>query len=537
MPPYNKRRRLNYYARRKGLSVAYHGNYVGPGWSGGKFQNSIAWSDVPPIDDFDRTAKRHDKVYRLQRNNTKYLNQADIEFYKQNYGKGLKRTLAAIAVNAQRLARGNPKSNTDVVVRAGKRQKITHPHQLPPTPEKMVGKNLSLPEKDSVIDMRTLPGGRRNKRTKKFVKSMKKRQYGRRKGIRKPVSKKKRARKVTKVSRFATHGSIFKYENGATLSDPNAVYVGVSDMPFDQIYKAACRCIVRDLFRQAGILIEDYGNLIPCFNGEFKFFYRYISGETEALTSPAGIDILSTWSFEVFAQQIAGAWKTAFGTATDHRIKDCWLEKTTNVSAGGVQRSATLHMANYTLTVSSSNSIKIQNVTAGDAATDVEDTDISRNPLVARVYHIKGNALIPRAYVSPVSGQKIVADTSTGIFKFTQTQQGPAIYKKLPPASQFVKCNKSNQFKMQPGIIKTFGVRYNKSMKFNNLFVLNARGMADDTVNYQLPYGNSVLVGFEKLLDTRGSSPVKIGYQWDLTIKVSSRYSDRSYTTPILSVI
>lgn len=543
MPPY-KRRRIKRSAlnnwKLPDVPIRYHGNYVGPGWSGGKYQDSVAWSNIPPIDKFDETAKRHDKVYRLQRGNPKYLNLADDKFYSENIYKGTKRTAAALAVKVQRLARGNPPSNNQLsVVKRGKTS------QFPPTPTKQNPNSSSIPQNNS---MPILDYGKR--RTAIRVSRSRKKTYKRKRAPvrrtrkrtakssrRKFVTKNKRSRNVTKVSRFSTHGSIFKYENGSTITDSHAVYVGVSDMPFDQVYKGACRCIVRDLFRQSGILIENWKDLIPVFNGEYQFYYRYISGETETLTSPSGMDLLSTWSFEQFATEIADLWKAAFGTASDHRIKDCYLQKTSNVSAGGVQRAATLHFSNYYITVNTYASIHIQNTTTGNATTDVEDTDVTRNPLVARVYHIKGNALIPRAYVSPTSGQKIVADTQTGFLGFTQTQQGAAIYQKLPPASQFLKCYKSNSFKIAPGAIKKFSVSYKKSMLFNKLFVLNARGMADDTEDYQLPFGTSVLVGFEKLLDSRvAGSPIRLGYQWDFVIKVASRYNDRSYTTPILNV-
>lgn len=76
--------------------IRYHGNYCGPGWSAGKWQDSVC-SDVPPIDDFDRTCKDHDCSYHRGVN----LKAADYKFYKQNVGKGLKRTLAAVAVGAQ----------------------------------------------------------------------------------------------------------------------------------------------------------------------------------------------------------------------------------------------------------------------------------------------------------------------------------------------------------------------------------------------------------------------------------------------------
>jgi len=79
------------------FTVRYHGNYVGPGWSGGKYGKSLAFSKVRPIDAFDRTAMVHDRKYALGMNKKK----ADYEFYNANIGKGIKRSIAAIAVGTQ----------------------------------------------------------------------------------------------------------------------------------------------------------------------------------------------------------------------------------------------------------------------------------------------------------------------------------------------------------------------------------------------------------------------------------------------------
>ena len=79
------------------FSFRYHGNYVGPGWSAGRYQPSVSDSSVPAVDEFDRTAKQHDAAYARKRN----LKEADYRFYKQNIGKGFKRSIAALAVGAQ----------------------------------------------------------------------------------------------------------------------------------------------------------------------------------------------------------------------------------------------------------------------------------------------------------------------------------------------------------------------------------------------------------------------------------------------------
>jgi len=86
--------------------MRYHGNYCGPNWSAGKHQESVIDNNVPAVDEFDQTCLEHDAEYARYRDDTYEeevdLDEADEKFYRQNYGKSFKRTLAAIAVNMAR---------------------------------------------------------------------------------------------------------------------------------------------------------------------------------------------------------------------------------------------------------------------------------------------------------------------------------------------------------------------------------------------------------------------------------------------------
>lgn len=97
------RRRRGY----RGFTWRIYGNYVGPGWSAGKYQKSVK-SDVPPVDEFDATAKEHDESYALGKN----LKEADYKFYKKNIGKGFVRSAAALAVGAQGWLRKDDSSSS-----------------------------------------------------------------------------------------------------------------------------------------------------------------------------------------------------------------------------------------------------------------------------------------------------------------------------------------------------------------------------------------------------------------------------------------
>lgn len=83
------------------MSIAYHGNYCGPGWSAGAYQKSVV-SDVSAVDAFDQTCKEHDAAYALGED----LLEADWKFARANLtSANPKAMLAGLAVGAQGLGR------------------------------------------------------------------------------------------------------------------------------------------------------------------------------------------------------------------------------------------------------------------------------------------------------------------------------------------------------------------------------------------------------------------------------------------------
>jgi hypothetical protein len=147
------------------LSVRSHGNYVGPGWSAGKWQDSVAYSDVPALDQFDSTARQHDKAYRLHapksdalsniREDPKYLDIADELFVSQNILKGGKRTRDALFVLAQQKSRTDTWSGKGVIVHRGG-------GELPPTPKKQKYSEETRVALAQNVSSQNMPARRRN---------------------------------------------------------------------------------------------------------------------------------------------------------------------------------------------------------------------------------------------------------------------------------------------------------------------------------------------------------------------------------------
>lgn len=104
--------------------MKYHGNYCGPGWSGGKAQDSVI-SSVPATDEFDESCKEHDKQYYLKRVGLDVsLKEADKKFARINLASGNpKRMLAGALVGAQALLRSDDK--TPIIKRRKRRNMVS----------------------------------------------------------------------------------------------------------------------------------------------------------------------------------------------------------------------------------------------------------------------------------------------------------------------------------------------------------------------------------------------------------------------------
>jgi len=85
------------------MSFPYHGNYVGPGWSAGKYQNSVV-STVEPIDEFDKAGQTHDAAYSRYQDNSNRA-RADWQFVSDTKNLGTKAQFARTAVAIQALGR------------------------------------------------------------------------------------------------------------------------------------------------------------------------------------------------------------------------------------------------------------------------------------------------------------------------------------------------------------------------------------------------------------------------------------------------
>jgi len=119
--------------------MRFHGNYCGPNWSAGRYQPSVV-SDVPAVDEFDKTCRVHDAAYATGQD----LLAADGAFYDANIGRGYKRSLAALAVKTQQLARSLTR-NKIIIAPNNNFQSIMPQRLRGSNPKKNTNKNVAKP--------------------------------------------------------------------------------------------------------------------------------------------------------------------------------------------------------------------------------------------------------------------------------------------------------------------------------------------------------------------------------------------------------
>lgn len=130
--------------------MRFHGNYCGPNWSAGRHQPSVV-SDVPAVDEFDETCRVHDAAYATDQD----LFEADGAFYDANIGRGYKRSLAALAVKSQQLARGLTR-NKIIIAPNNNFQSIMPPQRLRgSTPKKNAKPNVTKPKSNGLTTPNT----------------------------------------------------------------------------------------------------------------------------------------------------------------------------------------------------------------------------------------------------------------------------------------------------------------------------------------------------------------------------------------------
>lgn len=556
------------------MGFRYHGNYVGPGWSAGKYQPSVANSNVPAIDEFDQTGKDHDAAYAPTADRRK-RSEADAKFFRQNFGRGIKRTAAAYAVGTQAFLRdttgydmsGNSVTSfpeKDPKVSSSSRKRVRYEGiDRPPTPSKRVrierqvsptsGNYIQLPQ-NMVQTMKRR--SRKAKATRKGRKVFKK----------KIAARKRRAKKSNKLTlkdAFGPNAAVEKTETGGINEATNrgdVLYIGQA-MPTKVMTNLVADAIVKKLLAMAGIQFTDWKEAIGDVFGYRRQFDHvriiayYRSGAVP--TGPAapidvrlriytGVTVEATATFKKFGADLSAAIQ-AINPDEAHMQSWKWISFALMMNNGFTDASETnIPLALMTgeqaqITIGYTSTLRVQNRTNDASNTDSNNTN-SPNPLTAKHYVSKkwangfdlakttilaNAATTTNLYANRASGL-ILADSST-----FQTQA----LQKLPP-KWVLGAAKEKRYMHHPGVIKGFTHTWTTRMNLNTLFqkIPQVFFSVTDTTYQKALIGNAEVIGFDfAIFDRSELTKVKVSWEINSTC-VANVTLKKVRTLPILTV-
>lgn len=313
---------------------------------------------------------------------------------------------------------------------------------------------------------------------------------------------------------YTKRGAIYRYEDGAVVSDPQCVYLGHS-VAWALLYQSLCRAIIRELFRIKGEHIVDFRDYWLGGVTELRISYKY--GVPNATTLSQGTyDFPATTTYEGLAQGLYASFVGSFALGSNYVLYDVWM----NEQIDPKQTVALLNMNQCKVHFSVQSTLKIQNATLGSVDGDDEYTDIHNRPVVGRFYQGKRQltGFIPSSrylrgtveagytsYLgSPTTGLIYAANASTLI---QQT--------KKPPPGYFFNA-KASGIKINPGQIRKFRWNWNKSFGVTTFLQKFPDYVAVDlSTKEPVTIGPAQMVGLEKEIDTRAvtENNISLGYQ------------------------
>lgn len=369
---------------------------------------------------------------------------------------------------------------------------------------------------------------------------------------------KKPKKKVTIEEKFGRTGYVQKHEVSGTQSGTDCVYIGHSSYCIDDLQTVIWGCLVRKLFKKAGIDLESTSAVIPGFAGNFfegdTAQWRIQLARLNKLSvSPNAnnfqYDILATDSIRTVASQLVSASVPMYGTqgasATNQNTEPLFLNlyvlDTSTINTFKLK--ASMNLVNEIIHIYGKSTLKIQNRTTavGDGATDV----VTRNPLVGRRYHF--NSGVPHQRNADIIGICYMS-TEEGIMSKNQSAINVTGGREPPVRSVFTNCTKHVGVKIDPGEIKYGSVYHTWSgtlLKYYKHFRRDTSAESDPAPGFQsrLYYypGKSEMYALEDSINLNNDVTISVAFEvqrevgaYSRTIKKSAILADYRQTLNVV---
>lgn len=506
--------------------MRYHGNYVGPGWSAGKYQDSVEYSTVPPIDEFDRTAMVHDRAYARGRN----LKDADYAFYKANIGKGFKRSVAALAVGGQGVLRqvgvlpDSSEKNNQMAESRGRKPYRTPSRSRSRSPMKVDSirkRRYSMIRSKSTPALQKMRAGR----VARFSKRMAGATSSKSKGFVGYGS-----RRLPVIDKYAKYGVVLHRENGAVVSTDGiekaqAFLIGHATCSKLQLINDVCHALTKLIATRMGMTIVKFsdsilGNWVAPVEVVIRVYYTIwsLAAESNFIVVCDGTN--NSW--EYISQQLFANIQILINGESGFQLERILVErKDFNGASPGNYGVCQIDLQEAKVDLYTKSTMKVQNRTI-NASGNVEADDVDNVPLYGKTYMGSGNYFKTQnaLFACDVFGTA-VSNGNILVVKCHPTNY-PALREPLSKGL-ISHCSKVGKIHLDPAEIKTSSLVYKLRIKLNTMFQQLIQVGGEITNIAACKYGKYHFVHLEKMIQAVGVTDVNamnLAYEVDSKVGV-----------------
>lgn len=353
-------------------------------------------------------------------------------------------------------------------------------------------------------------------------------------------------------------GGVACSEQFGRVQDPHCVYLTQSTYQLANMSFAMRFHLIRKLFYQSGIPINDRLEELPLYNTTNSDGFLLVYTDMNTLTGGMNTSQYTIVDNQTLTDVVNSF--TAFTTAIESYFvnnssrepnKLYLYQSDRNVLDTNWRLTSTINLMNEDFTLTSSSTIQLQNRTAGDlaAAGDLNTERADTQPLVGTVFQFRNADPRVRQTHSAIGGNVTNNLPLNGCALYgvrlaragtvaVPYEFGPTIaYQNTPMPQIFANCMSTSKTILQPGSMKTCSIFYKVTgigiNFFKKLQLQHASG--GTTVGCQIA-GRSQIIVFEEKMRTIGTNNLTIHYEAKNTCCVTSKTRKGGSIVPSLTV-
>lgn len=464
-----------------------HGNYVGPNWSAGKHQPSVAFSDVEPIDEFDRSAQLHDRAYALGMDRK----EADYKFFKENWGRGFTRSLSGLAVGAQGWLRSS-KKNKKVRFMPAVKRKLS----MPPTP----ARGRTLRRRTS----RSRSTSARSRRSQSAFTARTRRNVRRRVSVLNGNKSNSIAtvsvKKINRNKRRVYSGVTKSYETYGTLTGISSAYVGHATSVYIRVLEACWRAVIKQMAIKMCITVADFDQSNPLlFTGD-KWTILYQPDTSGSVIAINWFSINNGYTLNNVVDGLYLAFLVALKDVDPNsQATMIALEYVPVSAAAGAYPYQRMDLKSVKINMQIVSSLKFQNQTNSGVSEEIERVD--QSPLEGKLYIGTGTGTDTVSSLVSISNTLVAQEQGQITAAFAVGAGLNQNYLKDPPPAKDLLHVKYSQYQsVDPGQIIKHSLKASHNMLLNDYIRVCISGGAAAPTRVLSKIGKFAIFGMEKAI-------------------------------------